>query len=160
MNKDTIVNLRINSELKNSFQEIISLDGYTISEVVEGFVTDVVRRGYIPINIKSKLRPSKRNILTIPFIKQCLESILKDEDRVVCASLFGSYSTGEATPNSDVDIFIETKGDFSLFDLTGLQFKLEKALGKSVDLIDGAVEPQILHHINKQKIKLYETTGS
>ncbi len=156
MKKDTIVNLRINKEVKDSFQSIVSLDGYTASEVIEGFVLDVVNRGFIPVNIKSKLKPSKQIILTIPFIKQCLEKILKDEDKVISASLFGSYSTGEAKPHSDVDIFLETKEGFSLFDLTGLQKKLEKALGKQVDLVDGIEEPQVLHHINKQKIKLYE----
>ena len=156
MKKDTIVNLRINKEVKDSFQSIVSSDGYTASEVIEGFVLDVVNRGFIPVNIKSKLKPSKQIVLTIPFIKQCLGNILKDEDKVISASLFGSYSTGEATSRSDVDILLETKEGFSLFDLTGLQNKLEKALGKQVDLVDGIEEPQVLHHINKQKIKLYE----
>lgn len=157
MNKDSVINLRISTDLKEAFQTVVSREGYSMSEVVEACMQEIARRGYIPINIRSKLRPRYENILSIPFIKKCLEQTLMSNEgkKVKTASLFRSYSKGEATSSSDVDLFIETDDSFSLFDLTALQNSLESALGKSVDLVTSGSE-DFLNHIQKEKIQLYE----
>lgn len=68
---------------------------------------------------------------------------------VVRAGIFGSYATGKAKKNSDVDILIKVKGrKFSLLDLIGLQMDLEKKLGKKVDLLTYAG----IHHLLKERI--------
>ena len=157
MNKDAVINLRINTNLKDAFQNIISKENYSMSEVIEGCMLDIVKRGYIPINVRSKLKPRIESTIDILFIKKCLEESFSSEEgkKVKTASLFGSYSIGEATPSSDVDLFIETDDTFSLFDLTKLQNNLESLLGKKVDLVTGGSK-EFLNHIQKEKIQLYE----
>jgi len=47
--------------------------------------------------------------------------------------LFGSYAREEASPQSDIDIFVKMKP--SLFDLIALKEQIEKDLHKKVDII-------------------------
>ena len=55
MKKDTIINLRINQEIKDRFQEIADQEGFTMSQILEASMKDIVSRNYIPIYIKSKM---------------------------------------------------------------------------------------------------------
>lgn len=158
MSKDTLINLRINSELKNDFQSIISQDGFTMSEVVEACMKDIVIRGMIPINIRSRLKPKNHPILNIPFIKQCVDDILSkmNDKRVKTVSIFGSYAKGVATPNSDVDLFVETEEGFDLMDLTNLQLLLQTSLGKEVDLVTDNGDEYFINNIKRERIRIYE----
>ena len=72
------------------------------------------------------------------------------------ASLFGSYATGEATAKSDVDIYLEVDGHFSLFDQAGVKVELQDLLKKDVDVITGSDDKVFLDHVNRTKIVLYE----
>ena len=158
MNKDTLINLRINSELKNAFQNVISAEGFTMSEVVEACMLDIVNRGHLPINIKGRLKPKPQQILSIAFIKNCIDEIMAkvENSKIKTASIFGSYAKGTATPSSDIDIYVQTDADFSLFDLTSLQLQLEKVLGKEVDLITDNDNEYFMNHIKRERIQLYE----
>jgi uncharacterized protein len=49
-------------------------------------------------------------------------------------ALFGSYSRGEETRNSDVDVMVELNGPIGMGFLT-LNYEIEKLLQKKVDLV-------------------------
>ena len=156
MKKDSVLVVRLNSNLKDDFQTIANSGGFSVSEIIEGCIKDIVKRGYIPLNIRSKLEPRKNSILSIPFIKQSIDEILKNGHKnIKTISLFGSYSKGEATSKSDVDIFVEADNSFSLFQLTQFQNELEGKLGKKVDVITSGSD-DFINHIRKEKIQLYE----
>ena len=76
---------------------------------------------------------------------------------VVKAGIFGSYATGEAKENSDVDLLVELKDDKSLLDLVGLKLELEDVLGRKVDVLTyDAIYPPLRDIIlNEQKL-IYE----
>ena len=48
--------------------------------------------------------------------------------------LFGSYTSGEKTKKSDIDIFVQLE-PARMFDLIGIKNDLEKLFGKKVDII-------------------------
>lgn len=50
-------------------------------------------------------------------------------------SLFGSVARDEAGPDSDVDVLIEMNRPLDLFDLGGIQVRLEEIIGCKVDLV-------------------------
>ncbi|MBQ1796273.1 MAG: nucleotidyltransferase domain-containing protein [Prevotella sp.] len=75
------------------------------------------------------------------------------------AWLFGSYSRGEETEDSDVDILVHYKedSDVSLFTIGGMYMDLRRITGRNVDLIEeGTLEPYAAKTANRDKILIYE----
>ena len=157
MKKDTLINLRINQQLKEDFQAIVEREGFTMSEILEASMIDIVNRNIIPINIRSKIG-RRSPAISIPFIKKCLDETLEKmkNNNIVSISLFGSYAKGNANANSDIDLFVDVDNGFSLFDIADLQIELESALGKKVDLVTKKDDEYFINHIQKEKIQLYE----
>lgn len=63
---------------------------------------------------------------------------------VTRAWIFGSYSRGEETPQSDIDIMVQFDDSrrMSLMDISRIMVELSKALGIQVDLVeDGKLLP-------------------
>ena len=79
------------------------------------------------------LKDENPTILNVRYITNKASEIFAKYKEVWCAYLFGSYARGEATQKSDVDILIVSEAMGLKF--YGLADELEKALGKSVDLL-------------------------
>ena len=88
-------------------------------------------------------------------IKKIIIPILK-KNGVVKAGIFGSYARGEAKKRSDVDILIQVrKKKFSLFDLVGLEQKLEQQVGRKVDLLTyRSLHPLLKERILKEEVRI------
>ena len=90
----------------------------------------------------------------INMVKKKAVSILKDAG-VKRSSLFGSVVRGEAKRGSDIDILIEPPKGMSLFDLVDLQQKLERAIGRKVDLGEySTIKPRIRQKVLSQQIRI------
>ena len=94
--------------------------------------------------------------MNIQTIRIKVTPVLENEG-VIRAAVFGSYATGEARQNSDVDLLVEFGGRKSLFDLVGLKLELEKVLKKKVDLLTY----RSIHHLLRdiilnEQIVIYE----
>jgi len=64
--------------------------------------------------------------------------------------IFGSYARNEAKKESDLDILVDLKKKYSLFDLIDLQEKLSDALHCKIDLVTSkAVHPALKKYIEK-----------
>lgn len=78
------------------------------------------------------------------------------------AWLFGSFSRGEKTGHSDVDIlFVPDKSQhFSLFTLGGMYEDLKELLGREVDLItEGSLMDFAGECAERDKILIYERSN-
>ena len=94
-------------------------------------------------------------IKTIEEIKKKAAPILKKEG-IVRSSVFGSVVRGEERKDSDIDMLVEVPKGFSLFDLVGLQYKLEDILGKKVDLHTyRAIHPRLKDRILSEQVYIY-----
>ncbi len=62
--------------------------------------------------------------------------------------IFGSVLHGTDKEGSDIDILVDTLPDTTLFDLGGLQFELEEALGVPVQV----VTPGELHRFFRDRV--------
>lgn len=67
---------------------------------------------------------------------------------VTRSSIFGSSVRGEGKEDSDIDMLVDFPRGKGLFEFVGLQFQLEHALKKKVDL----VEYESLHPLLKERI--------
>ena len=73
--------------------------------------------------------------------------------------LYGSYSRGEETPESDIDLRMEADRGLTLIDLENFREEVVEKTGKDVDL--SAADPEDLdeyfyNNIKKDEICLYE----
>lgn len=77
------------------------------------------------------------------------------------AWLFGSFSRGEETPESDMDILVKFDKNvrISLLRYCGMICDLENLTGRKVDLVeDGQLMPFAVESVNRDKILVYERT--
>lgn len=75
------------------------------------------------------------------------------------AWLFGSYSRGEESAESDVDILVafDKNAKISLFKYADIICQLETILNHKVDLVEeGSLLPFVQETANKDKILIYE----
>ena len=95
-------------------------------------------------------------ILTMDFITDRCREVFEQYDVEYCY-LFGSYSRAEAKETSDVDLLISTA--VTGMDFYGMAERLRVSLHKRVDLLgleQLSGNPELLHDILKEGIKIYE----
>ena len=157
MNKDNGLYIRVSSELKEAFQKVVEHEGYNVSETIEASMRDVCRRGYVPLYLKSNMKPRIERMLSIPEIKDILDRIVsKYSKKVKRVSLFGSYAKGTATKKRDIDLFVEADNDFGLFEQVELEKRLKEHFKKDVDLVSGSTSKSFLNQMMRERIVLYE----
>jgi len=88
-------------------------------------------------------------------IKKRIMPILK-EHKVVRAGIFGSYAHSKQKKNSDIDILVEINDKkMSLLGFINFKNKLEKSLGKKVDLVEyKLIRFEIRDRILKEEVKI------
>lgn len=97
-------------------------------------------------------------MLSIDNIKNILSGFFK-KSPVIRAWIFGSYARNQQTPDSDLDILVEfDKNNYpSLLYHSSLLCELEDLLNLKIDLVpEEQVYPPIKHHIDHDKILIYE----
>lgn len=78
---------------------------------------------------------------------------------VESVSLFGSYSRGTASADSDVDLKIEKGQLRSLFQLSGFRLAVEDALKLPVDLVASEISDRaFLDTIGRDEVLLYRNS--
>lgn len=101
---------------------------------------------------------SHNTLQLIPLIR----NFFKDKP-ILRAWLFGSYSRGEETSASDIDILVDydtSNGIVSLFTMGDLLMDLSDILGKRVDLVDnGGLMDFARKSVDQDKILIYERTN-
>ena len=95
--------------------------------------TGRVNATYDDIYVKlDQLREEKQFVHSVNSIKKICEPIFRKVPEVECAYLFGSYSRGEATFESDIDILVVCPPIGMKF--FSMAAELDATLGKEVDL--------------------------
>lgn len=86
-----------------------------------------------------------------------IREVLRTEP-VSKAWLFGSYSRGEETSDSDVDILVQmAPNDLTMIGFLKIQSRLEKALSRSVDFVEAdCLEDFARATVERDKILIYE----
>ena len=96
--------------------------------------------------------------MTTNMIKTTVADYFKTQP-VLKAWLFGSYSRGEQTNESDVDILVQYDRiqRIGLLKIAGMHIDLENLLGHKVDIVeDGTLRPWAVESVNKDKCLIYE----
>ena len=93
--------------------------------------------------------------MNIEEVKRKITPVLKSY-QVKRVAVFGSVARGEAHKDSDVDLLIELPEPLGLFKFAQLNYKLEDALQKKVDLVKNtSIKPAFKDSILKDAIYIY-----
>lgn len=90
----------------------------------------------------------------IPKIREYFKS-----QPIIRAWIFGSFSRGEETEASDIDILVDfdKNAHVGLFKYAGIYGDLKEMLGREVDLVkNGTLKPFAIETVNNDKILIYE----
>lgn len=69
--------------------------------------------------------------------------------------VFGSIARGQADDQSDVDFLVEMEPGRSLFDLGGLQYELERLLGRPVDVVtDRGLKVRLRDRVHREAVPI------
>ena len=154
MSKTATLNLRIDPETKASAEKVLSQLGLSMSTAIEVYLRQIILNGEIPFYISSVPQEGTKRVLSLKEIRE-KEIPLAAQYGVKRLYLFGSYARGEAKPPSDIDFYIE-KGSVEGLQLVSLQLDLEKALGKTVDLLTTTgMDETFREEIQPDEILLY-----
>ena len=97
--------------------------------------------------------------MTLPYTInqiQIIVSPIAKERGVKSVALFGSYATGKANADSDIDLIIEKGMVCSLYQISGLRLALEDALHLPVHLITTeSNDSSFLGRIANEEVLLY-----
>lgn len=77
------------------------------------------------------------------------------------AYLFGSFTRGEQTPNSDIDLRLVCGNAMAFGTLYELSHELERELGRKVEIVTNPPEhmrPAFRKSIKQEEIRLYVST--
>lgn len=107
---------------------------------------------FITSLIKENIHP---NVLTIKQIRERLKPVI-EKHGIKEVYLFGSYARGEATNESDVDLYCDDGDVETLYDHVDIVEELENALGKKVDLIfiGTDMHPFFKEQLDKDKLRI------
>lgn len=84
----------------------------------------------------------------VPFAKK---------NKISYVAVFGSFSRGEQTKKSDVDLVVRFSEPIGLLDFVGVKLELEKKLSREVDLVmDGTIKKNRLPYIKPDLKVIYE----
>ncbi len=87
-----------------------------------------------------------------------IQNYFKDQP-VVKAWLFGSYSRGEESSESDIDILVsfDENAHVGLFKYASMYTELSELLGRKVDLVqEEALKPYATASVEHDRILIYE----
>ena len=89
-------------------------------------------------------------------VKEAVESD-PNKDYIRAIYLFGSFLHGDTKQESDIDLMYETRKTMSLFQIGGMQYRLEHKLGRKVDFVPKkSIIPQLREKIIPEAKKIYE----
>lgn len=77
------------------------------------------------------------------------------------AYLFGSFSRGEQTPDSDIDLRLVCDDTMTFGTLYELSLELEMELGRKIDIVTNPPElmrPTFRKNLEQDEVRLYEAT--
>lgn len=99
-----------------------------------------------------------KNIYSISDIKKLLNEVLSSTD-VEKAILFGSYAKNTPTPNSDIDILIDSNGKIKCLKFFAIIDMIKEKFDKDVDIIEKTEidkNSNIEKEINETGVIVYE----
>jgi DNA-damage-inducible protein J len=155
----TTLNIRLDSDLKERFDETADAIGITSSAAFNVFARQFVAQRGFPFDVKVPDAVPAARPLTSEAIDRAVHEAAIPIDAISKVVLFGSHARGDATAASDVDlrVVVDRSKPFSLVDLGRFQKSVERATGREVDVVssDTIKNQRLAEAIEREGIVVY-----
>lgn len=115
-------------------------------------------RNFVANKVNNKQYTGNMNDVTRKTIIPKIREYFKSQP-IIRAWIFGSFSRGDETETSDIDILVDfdNNAHVGLFKYAGIYGDLKELLGREVDLVkNGTLKPFAVDTVNHDKILIYE----
>lgn len=158
--KNNNIIIRIDDVLKREFQNIISENGFTVSDVLIAFIKDVVKKKKLPLNLLSKLNENRfTSYISIPEIKKEVEKEIEEyKDSISKVYLFGDFALGKVTKKSTVSLKFVVNDEFNKDCLSLISEALSNSLHRNINLkLSDELTIEEQRSIEKEEICILES---
>lgn len=159
----SVLNVRVDSSIKDSFAELCEELGMTSSVAVNMFMRQMLRERSLPfVPSLGKTVADKdvaTNGLNIARIESAVREAASSIPAIKTVILFGSYARGEARADSDIDLRLEVDREqgFGLFALSAFGEAVRKETGRQVDLVSSDyLDDDLAAVIEREGVTLYD----
>ena len=149
----SVLSVRVDSSIKDSFAELCEELGMTSSVAVNMFMRQMLRERSLPfvpsLGKSSASESAATGILDTAQIEPAIKTVI----------LFGSYARGEAHVDSDIDLRLEVDREqgFGLFALSAFGEAVRKETGRQVDLVSSDhLDDDLAAVIEREGVILYD----
>ncbi|GHU33143.1 hypothetical protein AGMMS50256_24540 [Betaproteobacteria bacterium] len=136
-----MIHVRIDDALKDRATKVFAEMGLSVSEAIRVFLTRSVREEQFPFPLgtstKSRVKPSQALEANREAIRRIISAHHATNPRV-----FGSALSGLDTPDSDLDIVVDSIPGMTLFELCAIRHELCETLGVPVDVVTSQGLPE------------------
>ena len=144
----SVLSVRVDSSIKDSFAELCEELGMTSSVAVNMFMRQMLRERSLPF-VPSLGKSSASESAATDILDTAQKTVI----------LFGSYARGEAHVDSDIDLRLEVDREqgFGLFALSAFGEAVRKETGKQVDLVSSDyLDDDLAAVIEREGVILYD----
>lgn len=159
----SVLSVRVDSSIKDSFAELCEELGMTSSVAVNMFMRQMLRERSLPfvpsLGKSSANENVAADILDTAQIESAVRGAASSIPVIKTVILFGSYARGEARPDSDIDLRLEVDRErgFGLFALSAFGEAVRKETGKQVDLVSSDhLDVNLAAAIEREGVTVYE----
>lgn len=95
------------------------------------------------------------NVTELVWSKRIAIRLIAERHGAVNVRVFGSFASGDARPDSDVDLLVETGSRTSPWFPGGLVADLEAELGRRVDVVtERALLPELREQVLREAVRM------
>jgi addiction module RelB/DinJ family antitoxin len=136
-----MIHVRLDDALKDRATAVFAEMGLSISEAIRVFLTRSVKEAQFPFPLgaqtKARIKPSQALAANRDAIHRIVSAHHATNPRV-----FGSVVSGLDTPDSDLDIVVDSVPGMTLFELCAVRHELCETLGVPVDVVTAQGLPE------------------
>lgn len=155
----SVLSVRVDADIKESFACLCEELGMTSSVAVNMFMRQMLRDRSLPFTPSLKRSDLQASILTRDQIADAVRNSAASRDAIESVVLFGSYARGEAKAQSDIDlrVNVDPKKRMGLFAISSFADEMRESTGKEVDVVTSAdLREDIADAIEREGVKIYE----
>ncbi len=157
----SILSVRVESQVKQSFVDLCEELGLTASAAVNMFMRQMLREKAFPFrpSLKAVDESETSGAISLDELASIIKNLSNDYPQISNVVLFGSLARNEAGPDSDIDLRVtyDAQSNFGLLGMASFSAAIEEATGRSVDVVSASMlDDELADAIERDGVVLYE----